>query len=517
MTLNVVYSSGLIITSIIILYAAGYAYIKGVSSVRYTFALLCICSALYSFGYALELVSTNLDSMHRWGIVQYSGLSFIAGLWILISLQYTGRIKKVTIRVLLLVMLIPVMTFVFRYTTDATGFFYKSTAIDTSGVFPVLSIEYGPWYFVFSAYMFISVLFSAILFLRLASYVEGTSRAQIRIMVTASLIPLVAHIINIAGLAPYNLDMGPITMSIGAILFMLGLFRLHLLNIIPLSRDKFFECTGDAVVILDGYFKVADYNPVAERIFAPLLNRAAVGQEIQKVFLSMPDFLHSVLERSDSSFKDSRSCRYYSSRIFPLMVRQMEVGYAILINDVTIQVETMKQMELLANTDALTGLINRRYFMERAGYEIIRHQRYHHSMAMIMLDLDEFKRVNDTYGHLTGDDVLKEVAARCTRTARITDYVARFGGEEFIILLPETNMEEATELAERLRANIEKSVFGDEKAPIYVTVSLGVVSTELTECDCQPYEFISCLIDAADKALYNAKEDGRNRVITRKY
>lgn len=165
------------------------------------------------------------------------------------------------------------------------------------------------------------------------------------------------------------------------------------------------------------------------------------------------------------------------------------------------------EMEKLAQTDFLTGLNNRRYFMERGGQELIRALRYKSEVSFLMLDIDFFKKVNDTYGHQTGDVVLKEVARHCQKTLRSIDIIGRLGGEEFAIFLPEAACEVAFEVAERLRKGIEQRPMAHvEDKPIYVTVSIGLFSG-LHEGDT-----LEKLLEQADQGLYAAKESGRNRV-----
>jgi len=162
----------------------------------------------------------------------------------------------------------------------------------------------------------------------------------------------------------------------------------------------------------------------------------------------------------------------------------------------------------LSITDGLTGLYNARYFYERLEVEMSRARRYKHELTLFMLDLDFFKRYNDTYGHLVGDEALKHLAGILKENTRETDTVARYGGEEFCVLLPETEPEKALVLAERIRKAVEVAGFytGAGKAPDSLTVSVGVATftDEILEAE--------ELVRMADKALYCAKESGRNKV-----
>ncbi len=171
--------------------------------------------------------------------------------------------------------------------------------------------------------------------------------------------------------------------------------------------------------------------------------------------------------------------------------------------------EANTKLHLLAITDGLTGIFNLRHFLERGTHEIKIARRYQRPIALIMLDIDHFKSVNDTYGHDVGDEVIKHVVDTCCRVNRETDIIGRLGGEEFGILLLETPATPANTVAERLRCEIEASPIEHEGTTITVTVSQGVCTIDST----QPYLTIEQMRKVADTALYQAKESGRNRTV----
>ncbi|MCL1893689.1 MAG: GGDEF domain-containing protein [Holophagaceae bacterium] len=178
-------------------------------------------------------------------------------------------------------------------------------------------------------------------------------------------------------------------------------------------------------------------------------------------------------------------------------------------------IESEKKYRLLAITDTLTGLPNRHHFFEVAIAEHTRSRRYKKTFSIIMLDIDYFKKVNDTYGHFVGDLVLQAVAEQLQKSLRETDFPGRYGGEEFIALLPETSIAEAQLVAERIRHNIQdKDLIFDDRQ-IKVTASLGIYNFgSFDEADDVAGQSIDEIIDKADKALYSAKNKGRNRVET---
>jgi two-component system cell cycle response regulator len=203
-----------------------------------------------------------------------------------------------------------------------------------------------------------------------------------------------------------------------------------------------------------------------------------------------------------------------SGRFTPLLgtdfVEHMGSIIAICLENV-ISNEMLKYIGL---TDALTGVYNRRYMDRRLVEEIARARRQSYRISCMYIDIDYFKRVNDTHGHLAGDDVLREVASRIKAELRISDALGRFGGEEFVVLLIDADLASATMVAERIRASIAGAPFilaGGE--PLAVSASIGVATLDDFEREHPIEEVATQLVATADHALYMAKEGGRNRVV----
>ncbi len=165
-----------------------------------------------------------------------------------------------------------------------------------------------------------------------------------------------------------------------------------------------------------------------------------------------------------------------------------------------------EQMKALAETDPLTETYNRRALDEKLAGELDRANRYGAPLACLMLDIDKFKDINDSMGHLFGDHVLRQIAHILRREQRTVDVVARYGGEEFVVLLPETGPEGARTFAERVLKRVASHEFGEQGRPVHVTLSIGVA--------CYPLAGVTEgeeLLRVADQNLYRAKMDGRNR------
>jgi diguanylate cyclase (GGDEF)-like protein len=166
--------------------------------------------------------------------------------------------------------------------------------------------------------------------------------------------------------------------------------------------------------------------------------------------------------------------------------------------------EQARQLRILASTDALTGVYNRRRFLELGEYEHTRELRTRRGLCLLALDIDHFKKVNDTHGHAVGDATLVRFVQACASGLRAMDTLGRMGGEEFAVILPETSLAEACELAERTRVAVADAVMSGHAGPFQITVSIGVARMG-------PDESFETLMARADSQLYKAKHAGRNR------
>ena len=235
--------------------------------------------------------------------------------------------------------------------------------------------------------------------------------------------------------------------------------------------------------------------PESQQRFAEFFTALKTEQEIDNIVLEMQC-------KNGSTF-------YVSTSATSLKDQQGHFAIArTSVFDITDRIQLEKKLEQLANIDVLTQVSNRRHFYERGELEFQRAVRYQHRLALLMFDIDYFKRINDTYGHDGGDIVLQQLATSVQDSLRELDVFARFGGEEFIVLLPELSEEQAERVAERLRRQIaEMQIALPTGETISITVSIGFVMLTPTATH------LDGLIKKADLALYQAKEQGRNQVV----
>lgn len=261
----------------------------------------------------------------------------------------------------------------------------------------------------------------------------------------------------------------------------------------------------EGIIVTDHLGKVVLVNPAAERILEKETHEL-VTQGFEN-FMDDPEFVRAYLERAGTGMPDTL---VYKGKVLNLYVSTIRsedgrvMGSAALIRDVTEEKKLEAQLREMSFTDGLTGLLNRRRMEDALSTEWARSRRYGYELALMMFDVDHFKKFNDTYGHDQGDRVLQAIGVAMKEHFRKTDFPCRYGGEEFCVIMPSTSMDGAYIAAERFREKIEALVIDGLK----VTVSIGL--------SCYPKHGQTngeALLKTADGALYEGKKAGRNRVV----
>ena len=278
---------------------------------------------------------------------------------------------------------------------------------------------------------------------------------------------------------------------------------------------------SDGVLLLDGdlrvqflnqkvrdYFGISADDASKHPTYLQLLRNAphagkhdVRADKLDEYFASRVEVVRAAAEPvRDQVLHDGRHIRVHSSIT-------ASGGRMLTYCDVTDLIRNAKLLEELATIDSLTGLYNRRHFMAAAEAEWARFQRYQRPLSMLMVDIDHFKSVNDRYGHAVGDEAIKFVALACKQDLRGSDMVGRLGGEEFALLLPETDRASAAIVAERIRERVAAQFLSAHKIQFRITISVGLAEASASMSG------VDALLRSADLALYQAKDGGRNRVV----
>lgn len=249
-------------------------------------------------------------------------------------------------------------------------------------------------------------------------------------------------------------------------------------------------------VLTDPLYKDIRSEWEAEGVMVPTRSVIAIPFRLREMPAGV-FFLRTTAEAAPLNDQDAR----FAGQVIEAAVAALEKAY-----DLENAVMGQEQMRRLAETDPLTETFNRRALLEKLAQEMDRAQRYDTILACLMIDIDNFKKVNDTHGHLIGDRTLRQMANLLRREQRAVDIVARYGGEEFVVLLPETGVTGARIFAERILRRVASHDFGEPEHPVHVTTSIGVATypdERIDDCD--------AMLRLADENLYKAKNDGRNR------
>ena len=348
----------------------------------------------------------------------------------------------------------------------------------------------------------------------LVRFIRGTSqlRNQMKLFVIGSCFGFAANIANLLGVIPMGIDPTPVALSVGLMFFTIELRWHKLMDIVPAAFEMAVETMDDAIIVLDTDWGFIHCNQKAKDLFPKLttffdmeLITSVQGwpTEVNLLSDSVVNFSMTDPTTGKETLQRSTNAPIYSKH-------GNVIGSSLVIRDITEVTHMLNKMEALAITDPLTGAFNRRYFLTQVDRQMSAIKRHNMSMGILILDIDHFKRVNDTYGHLVGDRVLQGIVQIMKKQLRSDDVLARYGGEEFIIMSTEKSEEGLFAFAERLRKTIEKEPIAIEELIIPITVSVGAVMVS-------PDQGCESSIAAADKALYTAKNNGRNRVMLGSY
>ena len=476
------------------------------------FLSICLWAvAVYSFGYGMELSSSTQSTIFFWVRFEHWGIQLIAPTWLLFAMSVSGYEKNIKPSLLIILAIIPLYLLITSQTLGWLNLGHVNPQIDYTGSFPTFTYDRNVWNYIAVGYYVLCLMGSTILFALSMFRSVKSFRKTAAIYLLGSLPPLVGLIIQNLKLVQYNIDYTPFLLSISGLLFVYGFTKLRMLDIIPLARDSIFENMSTGVIILDREDRIVDYNP-AMQIIVDWLDKKALGKSIYKAFPNDPSLLELVrgmkTGRIELKFGEGISTAYYRVSMKVMQGKKgQSIGKIINFYEYTMEKDLLDELVNQAAHDGLTGIYNRQYFMKLAEKEILRHNRYGGDLSLIMFDLDHFKQVNDTYGHAAGDLVLRTVTEVFSKMIRQSDIFARIGGEEFVLLLPETKIESAQVLAERLRSTLDVTLIEYEGQEFYAHASFGVSGESSGE---------TCTLDKlyriADRALYRAKSMGGSAV-----
>ncbi len=441
--------------------------------------------------------------------LQYVGITASPVLWLMVALSYTERRTWLARGRWAGFFVIPALTTALVLTNDLHGFVWQR--FDSLPGQLKASVSYGPWFYVHTIYSYTLVLVaSATLALRFAG--SPLYRAQMIVVMLGPAAIMAANVAHIAARSLLPIDPTPAGFAVGVGALTWALWRHRMFELLPMARGIALDSLRDGILVLDGASRVVDANPAARRL---LTDTPVLGARFADLLPDVPDLL--ALGAKELRLSGGRRVEVQVSAVATDAARAE--GHVVQLRDVTeareaqdrlIQAQQQlralnDELEKLAHTDALTGLANRRRLLARLDDECARATRHARPLALLLIDLDRFKLINDTHGHLVGDRVLEAVGHALAALVRPTDVPARYGGEELALLLPETDLAGACEAARRVRRALGALRHGNDGGQHFqVTASVGVAT--LARAGAAPGDLLS----QADGALYHAKASGRD-------
>ncbi len=501
----------LIATSLVMFTLAIFAWRKRYSGKAAIFLSISMLGvAVYSFGYGMELAAESLRTVMFWVRFQHFGIFLIAPTWLLFAVSVSGYEKKINLKLILALSVIPLYQFFTAQTLGWLNLAHHHPRLETLGPYQVLAYDRNIFNYISLGYYSLCLGISTVLFGMMYFRSAPASRKHLFLYLIGSLPPWAATIFYNLDADSLGLDYTPLLLGVSGLFFTFGFLKFRILDLIPLARNAIFEDMAAGVLIVDGEGQIVDFNPAFKKIFPEFSTSKTPDHET--FFNDYPELKAWLRdknqERVDFHQTVSEAPTYYRVSVNDITDRKGRmIGKIYNFFEYTQEKRLLDKLENLAIHDGLTGLYNRQYFDQLANTELSRLQRYGGTLALAMIDLDQFKTINDTYGHSAGDAVLVWVSKKLRETLRQSDLVARFGGEEFVILLPQTDLNAAEQLCKRLQKTLEENLVQYEVDQIPVKASFGVFAVnESTKLS------LENLYRSADKALYQAKAEGGNTV-----
>ena len=492
------------------------------------FVLLMCAIAAQATTAAGSETAHSAPQLILWSTLEYVASSSVIALYLIFALYFTNMRQWLTPQRLRLIWIIPIANVQLVLTNDLHQLVWTDFTLHPSNPhFNIIHHGYG--YYWIAACFYIYVLTASGLIAKATLQSTHLYRRQALTVIAGSLPPIIAGSLYTLGVSPEHANILPMSFLGTGIIYFTSLFSVRLFDLLPIARDTLIERMNDGVLVVNREHRILDINPAARQFVKA--STPCTGKKIEQVLSEWQDIVHCCYSADDLTseiIERPQIPQYVEIRITYLRNRRQETtGKLIVIRDITEsyrnqlqlqqaneeltfqlnQIQKLRdQLKEQAIRDGLTGLFNRRYFEETLPAEITKAERAGTSLAIVLMDIDHFKKVNDTYGHLAGDLALKEFAKLLQTSIRKSDIACRYGGEEFIIAMPAKPITEAYQRAENIRLAVKEIMVEFDGRSFQITTSMGI--------DAFP-DFPGSqreLLKRVDQALYVAKANGRDRI-----
>jgi diguanylate cyclase (GGDEF)-like protein len=496
------------------------------------FTWLMVAIAAYATIAAANASSFSLPVIIFLATLEYVAANSVVALYFTFTLYFAGHRQWLRHRRRSLIWLVPIVNMLLVMTNHWHHLVWREWLMP---VFPdkMITAQHGPGYFWIAASFYVYVLTGSLLVARAALTASDLYRKQAITIICSVFPPVIAGSLYAFELVPLSINILPMSFLLTGLIYFTSLFRFRLFDLLPIARDVLIECMGEGVIVLDDECRVIDLNPAAQRYIAhpPEKLAACIGQPLQAVLSHWPEIVtccQTTGGLATTIIKRPHIPCYLEVQVSCLCdYQQQNTGKLLVVRDITQQeqaqiqiqqanqalksqlkeIQTLRdQLREQATRDRLTGLFNRHYFEEAMPAELAKAKRCQSPLSVMLLDIDYFKVVNDSYGHLAGDHALRVFSQTLQAHIRSSDIACRYGGEEFVIAFPGMSLNEAYAKAISIRHAFKSIPIEFAEFRFHATVSIGV------GCFWDYSESQDQLLRKVDQALYAAKTKGRDRV-----
>lgn len=467
---------------------------------------------IYCFASALCLISTTVEQISFWNIILYIGMTLSPPLGLLFIMVYLGI--KVTLKRGILLLVIPFTTVIMVATNNWHHLHYRVFELDPNLGAPYVYQEIGIWYMVHGMFTFACMLVAFILLTSRWKETAKGYRPQLIALISGQLLPMITSFLYLIGFTPTGIDPVPMILWISSVLYLWSISTSRLFTIMPIAKDTIFNSINDCALVLDESHRIIEYNQACKSMLLHL-DKSMFGMNLAEIWSDQTgDALPFQLGTDVVGIQEFKLALNNAERIYQVRITSLEQGrnskgLLLVFTEIT-EIKTLQEkLEQQAYYDELTQIYNRRAFLQKCDQDFMAAKETSSPFTILLIDIDHFKRVNDTYGHHIGDQLLVHVVKLCQSQLQEDHFFARYGGEEFVIALKGYNEAEGEALGNRLCGTLEVDQLMTPEGKLSVTLSIGVAEVkDWTE------ETLHQLLHKADTALYAAKEEGRNRVKT---
>jgi len=484
---------------------------------------------IWGFSYALSWAFVSLNFKVFWLKCMFFGMTTVPGMFLIFTLGITHRDHWLTFRNYILLFLEPLIIIVLVWFFP--GAIFRSIDLVPGNSLAVVEIQRGVGFWVSTVYSYAIIFLSFYLLGDSYRHANSFFKRQYRLILAGSVLPFgLSFFTQVTSTRFNDLDMSAISFGVSGIIYAYAILRHQLMNLVPVARSHLIENMSDGVLVIDAQGRIVDVNPSMKNFLdeEPSSYLGRNVSEILDAWNENTDHLLTGLETRTELRLPQKPSRYLDLRMTPLYDEDKNLGGRLIIfRDVTDRKEVEKdlryamdrmqtqlieigllqsQLREQAIRDPLTNLFNRRYLEETLERELARAAREVYPLCIVMMDIDHFKDVNDTYGHEAGDLVLRTLAEMVTGQSRQGDFVCRFGGEEFVLVMPNITIDVAKERVSSLHRSIAALYISFGRFNLNITMSMGISWYP------KHGETKKELLRAADRALYTAKDAGRNQV-----